>query len=99
MTIPIGLTDTKTVVAVATTSTTAALLPGQPGQKLLVSCNTDTYVRLGESGVAAASASAYTMFLPAGSLFVLRPTDVQTYVRAIRDGSDGVLSFQVLDGA
>lgn len=84
-------TDSITTVAVAATSTAAQALPAAPGGILLVSSNTDVYARFGASGVAAASASAYTIFIPAGTTFLMRQTT--THVRAIRDSADGVLSF------
>lgn len=87
-------TDAILKVSVGTTSTAAQALPGQIGQLLLVSANTDTYARFGASGVGAASATTYTIFIPAGSMFLMRKKT--THVRAIRDSADGVLSFTTL---
>ena len=84
-------TDSILKVAIATASTAAAALPGKPGELLLVTCNTDTYAHFGASGVAEASATVYSVFIPAGAVFVMRNT--RTHVRAIRATADGILSF------
>jgi hypothetical protein len=89
-------TQSKLTVAIASASTTAAALPGKPGQLVLVSTDTDCFVNIGTSGLAAASSSVYSVFLPAGTVFVLRVTADHTHVRAIRDTADGFLSFTLM---
>lgn len=94
----ISLADTDSVlkVTIGTTSTAAAKLPGEPGSLLLVISNVDCYFVFGASGVAAASSSAYSVMLPAGTMLKIRNRG--GYVRAIdTDGSStGVLSFSLL---
>ena len=88
--------DAITRCAVAATSTSAQALPAQPGELVLVSTDTDCFAKFGLSGVAEASATVYTVFLPAGSIFVMRVTTTATHVRVIRDTADGFLSFTKL---
>ena len=80
-----------TKIAVATAAASGAL-PGTSG-KLLLTCNTDCYVRF--DGDTATSA-AYDIFMPAGSAFVIRPRSGAA-VSVIRDSADGVLSLHEID--
>lgn len=76
-------------VAVAVASTTAQELPSEAGALYFITTTTAVYVKFGGSGVAAASSTEYTLFLPAGwSGHVRVPGD---YVRAIRDSADGTM--------
>lgn len=88
------LTQTALNTAITGTSTTAALVPAEPGEQMLVTCNTDMYIKFGGSGVAAASTSSFDVFLPAGAMIVLHFPSDQTHFRAISGGTDGVLCFQ-----
>lgn len=79
--------------AFTSTSTAAVALPTLGGSReLMLMPSTRCFVRLGDSGVAAAAAAAGNLALAADERFHLRIPAGVTHFRVIRDAADGNLS-------
>ena len=80
-----------TKIAVATAAASGAV-PGTSGQ-LLLTCNTDCYVRFdGDT----ATASVFDLFMPSGSAFIVCPRS-SADISVIRASADGVLAIQEIE--
>jgi hypothetical protein len=93
---PIGLSAATTAkFAVAVASTAATELPKHLSGLYFVTTTTACYILFGAANVASASATVYTLFLPAGFAGVIRAPG--TFATAIRDSADGTLIFTAIN--
>lgn len=86
------LLGSKTKVSVTSTTATGAI-PGTSG-KLLLTCNTDMYLRFDAAGDA--SSSNFDLFMPKGLAIIVRPRTSHA-LEAISAGTDGVLVIQEIE--
>ena len=86
MALPIQAVGQK--IAVATSAASAT--PTTNGASLLLTTNTDTYIKFGGT---TASATVFDLFLPAGAAIVISQP-VGGLISAIRATADGILGIQ-----
>ena len=83
MALPIQAVGQKIIVAVAA----ASLTPTTNGASLLLTTNTDVYIKFGGT---VASATVFDLFLPSGAAMIINQP-VGGLISAIRATADGIL--------